>query len=1180
LFYKNHSVNFNMIPYKNRYTCLLLFLLLTNPCKSVETSMAFRHFSTEDGLCESSVDIILQDHMGFMWFGASKGLNRFDGHKFATYRNNLKDTTSLSGNWISAIYEDRQKNLWIGTRDGGLNLYNRYQNSFTRLKHHQTDSLQLEYDIKFIMEDYDNRLWIAFYNSLEIFDREKMCYSPYRRWKEIQEILGDFEIMFLYMDKEGLLWIGTSDKGLIALDIETDTFEHYEHHENDLKSLSHNYVWTLTEDGYGNLWIGTYGGGLNLFDRDRRVFHRFQHDPLDENSIGSNYIFTLHFDQDSTLWIGTEDSGLNKLRIKSQPMNVQKLSFQKYKHDKNNKYGLSSNNIRFIYHDMQENFWLSTYKGGLNLYARYSKPFKHIYSEPNNEKSLSNNMVNCIFEDREGFIWISTDGGGLNLFHRETNSFTTFLYSPEDPFSLSHNHVISTCEDRDGNLWIGTWGGLNQLDKNTNKFIRFEHDPMNENSLCNNNIDFIMNDSRNLLWICLINGLDVFDLNQKKFYHIHADKNSPTGLSNRQVTTAFEDSRGNVWIGTERGINVLDKENVLNYRFSFKHYLDGTDDPDDPNGKVIRNFYESQNRDIWIATEEGVYRYSPATKSFECFTVQDGLPSNGIMAILEDDLGNLWISTLSGLSKFNPETRQFTNFVLSDGLQSNEFYVGAIKSRTGEMYFGGINGFNVFHPEKFYSNPEPPPIVITDFFINNVSIPMGHFIENSNKNNSSQDFIPTLKIRPENNAFSFEFAALDYTNPKKHQFAYILEGFNADWIYTDANRRLATYTTLPAGTYQFRVRGCNSDGVWNEDGGLVYVHVIPPFIKSNWALAIYIILGLAVLYVLRHIIVIKIKYNAELALDEMKLKFFTNITHEFRTPLTLIMGPLEKLLSPEKKLLAQKREQYYQIILRNSQRLLRLISQIMDVQKIDKGKMKLNISQMDIVKFINEIFSSFKYLAESRHINFHFSANQEQIITNCDPEKLDKIIYNLISNAFKYTPHVGEIRISISLYQSSKEFYDQLGDTNHIKLNQSLRKSAQFIAITVKDSGKGMSKQQEQHIFDLFYQGSQGVVSGHQGTGIGLALTKELVALHDGQIFVKTREDQGSEFTVILPLIEESVVSAAVDKSYIHDEIVDQVGLNPCSPEEPEDVDFIKASPLILIVEDDTDLRFFIREQL
>ncbi len=380
-----------------QFSFLFILILLIYPCISSEIPMSFKHFSPSDGLCESSVDIILQDHLGYLWFGTSNGLSRFDGNKFSTYKKNQNDSTSLSGNWISAIYEDSQGSLWIGTRDGGLNLYNRYQNNFTRIKHHKTDDFHLEYDIKFILEDNTNRLWVGFYNSLELFDRKEQRYIPYLNWKKIEKFVGDFEIKILYQDHYGLLWIGTVEKGLIALDIENDTFEHFENRQNDPNSLSHNEIWSMIEDGNGNLWIGTYGSGLNLFDKDKKIFYRYRHNPQDEKSIGSDHILALYVDNDSILWIGTENSGLNKLCVDSSQTIKQRFSFLKCKHDKNNKYSLSSNNIRSIYQDMQGNFWIGTYKGGLNFHAKYAKPFKHYCSEPNNEKSLSNNLVNCIY---------------------------------------------------------------------------------------------------------------------------------------------------------------------------------------------------------------------------------------------------------------------------------------------------------------------------------------------------------------------------------------------------------------------------------------------------------------------------------------------------------------------------------------------------------------------------------------------------------------------------------------------------------------------------------------------------------------------------------------------------------------------------------------------------------------
>jgi len=1159
---------------------LFIVLLFLYPCISSEILLNFKHYSPSDGLSESSVDCIIQDDQGYLWFGTpTNGLNRFDGNVFSTYKYNQHDSTSLSGNIISAIYEDSQGNLWIGTMGGGLNLYNRDLNNFTRIKNPIRDHSYFEYDIKFIVDENTDRMWVGFHNKLELYDREENRFIPHRDWNKIVKFIGDFTISFLYLDHIGLLWIGTRTKGLIALDIEAGTSRHYENYKNDPNSLSHNHIWTITEDTFNNLWIGTFGGGLNLFDREKEIFYRFQNNPQDVNSIGSDNICALMVDCDNTLWIGTENSGLNKLCIDSSQSIEKKYTFQKYLYDKDNNNSLSSNNVRSIYQDKQGNYWIGTYKGGLNFSAKYVKPFEHFYCESYNEKSLSNNLVNCIYEDSEGLIWISTDGGGLNLFDRQTNSFSSFKNSPNDPNSISHNHVISTCEDQDGNLWIGTWGGLDKLDKKKKSFIHIKHDPKDEkNTLCSNNINHIMCDSRNLLWICTYSGLDVLDLVQNKYYHILVD--STNRLSNSDIRTAFEDSNSRIWIGTPQGLHVIEKKNILSRKFVFKHYLDGKNPLGDHNGKVIYNIFESQKQEIWVATEEGLFRYSSVADSFVSFTVKDGLPSDGIMAILEDDGGNLWISTLNGLSKFNPHNQKFINYVASDGLQSNEFYVGACKSSSGELYFGGINGFTVFNPRNIKQNLEPPAVVITDFFINHKSVSMGNFFKNPERNESSQSYIPILEIQPEYNAFSFEFAALDYTNPKKHQYEFRLEGFDKDWNETDANRRLVTYTGLPAGSYTFHVRGSNSDGIWNKDGTSIDVEVIPIFLKSTWALVLYIIVGLGILILLRRIIIAKIRYDAEIDLDEMKLDFFTNVTHEFKTPLTLIMGPIDKLLHADKEFVTREFDRYLQIIFRNSQRLLRLINQIMDVQKIDKGKMELNTSQIDIVQFVKEIFLSFNYLAESRNIEFQFKTNKKKINTNFDPEKLDKVIYNLISNAFKYTKNGGKIVISLSIFESCDDARSYLIDKTTIKLNQSDWSTEKLFLISIKDTGEGIPEKQLEHIFDLFYRGENNRASGQQGTGIGLALTKELVNLHQGQIYVDSQKNKGTEFTVILPLDDSSFEISQNDQSYIHLESDDQSNLDLYLSSEIADVNLLTDSELVLIVEDDIDMRSFIRDQL
>ncbi len=1141
-----------------------------------EPEPSFQHFTSNDGLSENTVEYICQDKNGLMWFGTSLGLNKYDGYTFKVYRHDPTDSFSISSNQISELICDSRGRLWIGTYGGGLSRYDYLNQCFINYRHKAFHPEQGHESVAAIEEGNDGALWIGSMNGLEQFDPVSETFTSHPVSQSIFDAYGSFAISDLVMESSTTLWLGTGEKGLFRVNIRDKTFTNFQAHPHS-DSLSHNNIMSLAQDSAGRLWIATYGGGLNMYDGIR--FWSFTQESDDAYSLASNNLFVLFLDQNNDLMIGAEQGGLHRLDLDSfDPHNPR---FIKYEHNNANPRSLSSNNIRSIFRDQTGNLWLGTYKRGINFHARYGKNFIHYISQPNNDNSLAHNLVNTIYEDRRHNIWIGTDGGGVNKFDRQKNQFAVFRHQKGNPKSLAHNHVGDLCEDPFGNLWVATWGGLHLFNRDNHQFTRFLHDPRNINTPCSDHIVDLYVDSRNLMWICTYEGLSVMDLESRAYRHKFAYPDKPGSLSSSWTTCAMEDTAGNVWIGTNSGINMCKATDIDQNRFVFESYLHHQYDQTNSNGKFICDLFVDSRGRLWAASTEGLFWYDAALDTFHVLTTKAGLPSNAICSILEDNQHQLWLGTMRGLSRYDPETGEFFNYLQSDGLQSNEFtHTCACKSHTGELYFGGVNGFNVFHPQEIGDNPQPPHITITEFLIHNRKVSLGEY-QSDSENIPSGSGYPEIKIPPNVRVFSIGFAALDYTNPQKNRYMVKLEGFDTEWVKTSTDRRRATYTNLPAGHYTFHVRASNSDGVWSEESMMLPIRVMPPFWQSNWALFVYISIVLAVLFILRQIIVTKTRYDTELKLDHLKIDWFTNVSHEFRTPLTLIIGPLEKLLDSQKTFSVQSRQKLLSVILRNARRLLRLINQVLDFQKMESGSLQLQYESFNIVPFVREIVESFRYVAESKNIDLKLTPAVENLRIVGDPEKLDKIIYNLVSNALKYTPDGGEIEITIcqrDSVESLRRKYPHEYEALFQPVPAKRWSVPQLCEIKVRDNGCGIAPEHQSSIFNLFYQGKNRAAHGHPGTGVGLAFTKQLVEMHNGAIGVVSRQGEGSTFLVILPLqgqksavpeIKRQPVTSADNSAFQNQYALNEHDFNP-------DGKSIK----ILIVEDDADMRCFLQDHL
>ncbi len=777
-------------------------------------SIRFEHISLEQGLSQSVINVIFQDSMGFLWIGTEDGLNRYDGYGFKVYKPEEENENSLSNRWITSIVEDEDGYIWIGTRQGGLNRFDPRSGLFTIFKHDPADKKSLSNNrINALYIGENNTLWVGTDSDLDRFDRTSETFVHY---------LSDEDglknpITALFQDSAGFLWIGIRDNGLYQLNEDTNSIKAFTTSDNK-NTLSDNNITSITEDSENNLWVATQNG-LNRFKPTTQTFARYNHRPENSDSISSSAVNHLYVDHNGVLWVATSE-GLNIY-------NSQLNQFIHYRHEPENPGSVSNNLILSIFEDRGNVMWIGTNGGGLNKYNRKQDEFAYYRGDLSNPNSLSGNLISAIFVEPNSTVWIGTLDSGLNRFSPATGDFKQYHHDPLNPASLSSDQIYSIHVDRHGTLWVGASNALNLFNPTTGTSRRFEPQDDN-NSLSGLPVYAIYEDRKGNIWLGTSEGLDLFNPATETFTNYNHDPQDPNSLNDSQVVAIKEDLQGDLWVGTmDGGLN--------RFQFStgnFIHYQNRRGDPKSLGNDSILSIYESKNGTLWIGTAGGgLNRYDLKTDSFTSFTEKDGLPNNVINGILEDKENNLWVSTNYGLSRFNPFTNEFRNYTVSDGLQSNEFNSNAHAVTTrGEMYFGGINGINFFDPLAISTDTYVPPIVLTSLTQNGEPLPTGVRAE------ALEEF--TLKWP--NNSFEFEFAALSYSQPNKNHYAYKLENFDDGWNNIDTKHN-SLYTNLPGGTYTLKLRGSNSDGIWNEAGRSIILTVIPPLWETWWFRSFFIL---------------------------------------------------------------------------------------------------------------------------------------------------------------------------------------------------------------------------------------------------------------------------------------------------------------------------------------------------
>lgn len=819
----------------NNYFILSIYIFLLSLNIVFSKPLNFQHITLKDGLSQNTIYAILQDSKGFLWFGTQDGLNKFDGYNFTVINQNLVENNKLTDSQIQCLFEDIDGKIWIGTRDGGLNLFNPILHKFTHFQYEDNIEQSVQNNrITAIIGDKntsENILWIATlgggFSKLWYKNEKQFYFEHFKNNKDDSNSLTNNKVTSLLQDNEGNIWIGTFGGGLNKYDPNSKKFTAITNIEN---YTCIDNITCLFQYDDGSIWIGTIGNGLIKFNPANKDCKVYKNDNGNLNSISDNKILCINRIVENSknyLLIGTDGGGLNLF----DPDNEK---FEHYKFDSDNENSINHNNIRAILTEKSGNVWFGT-DNGIDIYDRHAYDFRKYKHIPGNPNSLTNNYIWGIYESKDEMLWIATDHG-LNQLDRKNNKYRHWYNNPYNSNSISHNEIMSIYEDKYGFLWIGTWyGGLNKFDRKRNVFKHFMHDANNTNSISDNKIRLIYEDpigNGDVIWLGTKDGgLVKFNITTEQALNYIHDPNDSTSISDNSVLSIFRDSRDILWIGTwGGGLNKFDEKN-----HRFKRYQHDPKNPFSITHNTVSITYEDNSGNFWIGMHGGgLSKFDRKNEKFTNFTTKDGLPNDVIYGILEDDDGYLWISTNKGISRFDPDANSdeaFKNFDESDGLQSNEFNNGAFfENKKGELFFGGVNGFNSFYPTSINENNYLPPVVFTDFKLFNKSL-------NVNPDSilkKSITYANKIELNYDQSVFSIEFSALNYTHPEKNQYKYKLEGFDKDWIFTTSNRRFVTYTNLEPGNYTFRVQASNNDGYWNKNDTSLKISILPPFWLSWW----------------------------------------------------------------------------------------------------------------------------------------------------------------------------------------------------------------------------------------------------------------------------------------------------------------------------------------------------------
>ena len=1074
-----------------------------------KNSAKFKHLTTSEGLSQNTVLSILKDTRGFMWFATEDGLNKYDGYQFTVYKNDTEKPSSIINSSVTDLMEDNVGNLWVVTA-GGLDKFDRSSETFIHFPNHNSSAV-----FKNIFQDSKKRIWLGSTEGFCFFNPEKKIFKFYKNQPGNPNSLSQNFVYSIVEDNNGDLWLSTRN-GLNRFNPEQEKFIHYFNDPKNKKSIGSGYIKSIYKDRKGNIWVGTQGSGVALYQPADNSFINYRHDPLNSNSISHNDILSFAEDADGKLWIGTENGGISV-------MDDANGYFSNFKNDEIDPGSLSNNSIYSLYKDDIGNMWVGTWSGGVNFMPLFGDKFRHFRKIPFDNNSLSNNSILSISGDSSGNIWIGTDGGGLNRFNTTTRKFTRYQDNMKAGNHIFNNYVNSVTEFKRGFYAIGFHrGGFDLFDIKNQRFTHYEPGATNTNRVTAASIGLTFLDRKGNLWLGANDNIGLFNFNleSKVFTRYAPDPGNNKGISGATTFAMAETRDGQLWIGGDRGLDRFDRQ-----KNEFVHHQHDPKNKFTISNDFVFSILEDATGNLWLGTAGGLNYFNRKTNTFTSYSEKDGFPNNLINGVLQDKHGNLWVSSNKGLTWFDPETKSIRNYDVNDGLQSNTFkHKSAYQTSKGEMFFGGSNGFNSFYPDSIKDNTYIPPVYLTGFKVSNKPVGIG----NGSPLDRSINEIKHITLTYKQSVFTLEFAALNFTQPEQNKYAYMLEGFDKEWTFS-GSKRAATYTNLDAGTYLFKVKASNNDGVWNENGTFVKITILPPFWLTWWFKFIMVMLFISsciAFYLFRInsmkqqklLLQKKVKeqtlqlvhlneeeHKARLEAEEARLEselarveashanddlqaknkeleqFAYVASHDLQEPLRTTASFVELLQRQYKGRLDDKADKYLAYISDASFRMKTLIMDLLDFSRIGtKGELE----KIDCNHTIKNVLADLAIAIQESKAVIIF---EPLPVIDGYATEIKLLFQNLVINAIKFR----------------KE------DTNPL-ITISAREDGDYWEFKVSDNGIGIDPQYNDRIFKIFQRLHSR--SQFEGAGIGLAHCKKIVELHHGRIWIDSVLGKGSTF--------------------------------------------------------------------
>ena len=1121
---------------KTKLLYILVWLII--PVFSYATGISYptviQKYNMQNGLSNDVVYDICRDDDGCMWFATAEGISKFNGSEFSTYNWTTDLANTPNSLAIQILYY--QKKLYIGTTFG-LVIYDEVYNSFKLVLPDKVGNTR----IRALGYASDGNIWVGLYGAGGVYKydikKNKFILLKYH--------YTDNRILSVYEDKQGFLYIGTHFGGLDVVNLRTGKSRNY----FGIKAgMPDKQVENIYEDSFGNIWLATWKG-LVLYNRKTGKLS------IPGNKLlNSSQVNAIVEDKNGNLWVGTEN-GLVNFNIREYMVSPDNFKINNFVETRD-EYGLSYKTVLSLLCDPDNNLWICTHSGGVNFISYFKSKFFNLIYDTRVGNSLSYRRVTTVSEDKSGNLWIGTDGGGVNYYDKTDNKIVSIN---KNNSNLPDNAILSTLVDSDGDIWLGTYRStLNRKIKGRNDFIVYNGLDPNSKSIAEGDVICLEEDAYKRIWIGQRSGLIYYDKKQNKFVKVHE-------LDWNAVKCLFA-TRDGIFIGAQPGVqfynfitNKIESENTL------------------LSNLFANSFYVDRKNNLWIGTNgQGLFCYNLTSKNISNFNQQSGFPSNYICKIIEDDDQNLWITSTKGISKFSLKNNKVVrNFNSKDGVQPGMFIENSgTKTASGLIVFGGNEGVTIFNPADLTVNITTPKLIFTNFSLFNNPVKV------RSENNPESPLIKNINCTDEielkynESVFSIEYTSVNYLSTNQISYAYILEGADHDWNYVK-DKKVATYRYLSPGKYTFKVMASDIDGNFDKsEYRVLKIVILPPFYLTWWAYLIYLLLFVLVLYFVWDFLTVKTRAMSRIRYEQLerkkseelhqeKLQFFTNISHELRTPLTLISAPVERLLNEEE---TESKKYLLTLIKRNVIRMLNNVNEIMDIRKIDHKQMNLRVKEIDIVESVNEIVELFQDVAQSKQINLEFSYQDDIGLVWFDPEFLDKILCNLLSNAFKFTGEHGEIMVNI--------FKDvESGNDGNL------------LIIEVADTGQGISQEHINRIFDRFYQvETDKSGAGGMGSGVGLHLVKSLVELHKGKISVDSKLGVGSRFTISVPSDECSYEPSEKAGSEMKEQTYRRYE-HEFIPVIPENIDLkqelnVDVKNKILIVDDDIEILNYLKFEL